>query len=77
MTSNCFGQRVSCIAPASAYMWLSSTSGYSASCTSVTTWRQSTPDSMTLAFSIEQTLFRRRRASSKAARATRAISPSV
>ena len=44
ITSNCFGQRVSCMAPASAYMWLSSTSGYSASCTSVTTWRQSTPE---------------------------------
>ena len=57
MTSNCFGQRVSCMAPASAYMWLSATSGYSAACTSVTTWRQSTPDSITLAFSIEQSLF--------------------
>ena len=57
MTSNCFGQRVSCMAPASAYMWESATSGYSAACTSVTTWRQSTPDSMTLAFSIEQSLF--------------------
>ena len=30
MTSNCLGQRVNCIAPASAYMWLSSTSEYSA-----------------------------------------------
>ncbi len=26
ITSNCFGQRTSCIAPLSAYMWLSATS---------------------------------------------------
>jgi len=35
------------------------------------------PDSITLAFSIEQTLLPRLRASSKAERATRAISLSV
>ena len=58
-------------------MWLSWTSWYSAWWTSVTTSRQRTPNSMTLAFSIEQTLFWRRRASSNAERATRAISLSV
>src|SRR6056300_662793 len=37
ITSNCLGQRVNCIAPASAYMWVSSTSEYSALWTSSTT----------------------------------------
>ena len=64
----------SCIAPLSAYMCDSSTSGYSLSCTSCTTSRHRMPDSITLAFSIEQTLLLRLRASSKADRATRAIS---
>ena len=49
----------SCIAPLSAYMWLSSTSGYSPSCISCTTSRHSTPLSITLAFSIEQSRFDR------------------
>ncbi len=41
ITSNCFGARTICIAPASASMWVSSMSSYSAACTSLTTSRQS------------------------------------
>ena len=62
------------MAQLSAYMWLSSTSLYSALCSSVTSSRHSTPLSITLAFSTEQTLLPRLRASSKATRATRTIS---
>jgi hypothetical protein len=58
MTSNCLGQRTSCMAQLSAYMWPSSTSLYSAACSAVTVWRHSTPVCMTLAFSTEVTLLR-------------------
>src|SRR6185312_10134560 len=74
MTSNCFGLRTSCIAQLSAYMCESSTSLYSVSCSFCISSRHSTPDSMTLAFSTEQTLLLRLRASSKATRPTRMIS---
>ena len=54
MTSNCLGQRTSCMPPASASMWSSFTSAYFALCVAVTTSFHSTPDFMTLRFSIEQ-----------------------
>src|SRR3990172_8422310 len=53
MTSNCFGLRTSGMAQLSAYICDNATSAYSASCSFCTSWRQSTPDSMTLAFSAE------------------------
>ena len=56
---------------------LSSTSAYSAACSAVTSSRHSTPDSITFAFSTEQTLLPRLRASSNATRATRSISQVV
>ena len=74
ITSNCFGARTSCIPPASAYIWLNSTSGYSLSCTHCTSSRHNIPDSMTFAFSIEQTLLSLFLANSNADRATRRIS---
>ena len=54
-TSNFLGARTSCMAALSTYMWVSSTSGYSAE-TSITTSRQSWLVSSTLALS---TLHRR------------------
>ena len=77
ITSNCLGQRHSCIAPASAYICESSTSEYSAWCILSTVSRHRTPDSITFAFSIEQTLLPRLLANSKADLATRSISLSV
>ena len=74
ITSNCFGARTSCMAQLSAYMWLSSTSANSWSCTHCASSRQSTPDSMTFAFSTEQTRLSRFCASSKATRQARRIS---
>ena len=74
MTSNCFGARTSCMPPASASMWVSSTSGKRAAWVAVTTSFQRTPDFITLRFSIEQTRFARTRASSKATAAMRSIS---
>ena len=74
ITSNCLGFLASCMAQLSAYMWVSSTSGYSASCRAVMVWRQSRPLSMTLAFSTLQTRPWRLRARSKATRPTRSIS---
>jgi hypothetical protein len=74
MTSNCLGQRTSCMPPASASMWVSSTSEYFALWVAVTTSFHSTPDFMTLRFSIEQTLLARVRASSKATPEMRSIS---
>ena len=55
------GARSSCMAQLSAYICDSSTSLYSAACSLVTSSRQSRPDSITLAFSQEQTLLRRLR----------------
>ena len=74
ITSNWLGERSSCMASASAYMWLSATSEYFSLCSLVASSRHSTPVCMTLAFSEEQTLFLRLRASSKATAQTRRIS---
>ena len=74
MTSNCLGQRTSCMPPASASMWLSLTSEKRALWVAVTTSFHNTPDFMTLRFSIEQTSFLRVRASSKATAEMRSIS---
>ena len=74
ITSNWLGARRSCMASASAYMWLSSTSAYFSLWSLVASSRHSTPLCMTLAFSDEQTLLRRLRASSKATAQTRRIS---
>ncbi len=74
MTSNCFGLRTSCMPPASASMCSSFTSLNSRACSAVITSFQSTPDFMTLRLSIEVTLLRRLRASSKATRPMRSIS---
>ena len=74
MTSNWLGERSSCMASASAYMWLKATSEYFSLCSLVASSRHSTPVCMTLAFSEEQTLFLRLRASSKATAQTRRIS---
>ena len=74
MTSNCFGHFTRFMPPESASWCSSLTSLYSRSCTAVTTSFHSTPDFMTLRFSIEVTLLRRLRARSKATRAMRSIS---
>ena len=74
MTSNCFGQRTSCMPPESASWCSSCTSLNSRSCTWVTTSFHKTPVFITLRFSIDVTLLRRLRASSKATRAMRSIS---
>ena len=74
ITSNWRGLRTSCMAQLSAYMWLSATSGNSRAPRAVTVWRQSRPDSITLAFSTLHIRFWRLRASSNATRATRSIS---
>src|SRR6266849_3599299 len=74
MTSNCFGQRTSCMPPASASWCSSTTSLNSRACSAPTTSCQSTPVFITLRFSMDVTLLRRLRASSKATRAMRSIS---
>ena len=58
MTSNCLGQRTSCMPPASASWCSSCTSLNSRWCSAVTTSFQSTPVFITLRFSIEVTLLR-------------------
>ena len=56
MVSNWVGARMICIAALSTYMWESSTSGYSSSCTRETTSFHSWDTSRTLDFSTEQTV---------------------
>ena len=73
-TSKAVGRSRSCIAQLSTSMCSSSMSGYSAA-SWVTTRRQSCEFSSTLALSTEVSLPRRLRASSKAMRQTRSISP--
>ena len=68
MTSNCFGAADELHAAGVGEHVGELDVGEAAPCTSVTTSCQSTPDFITLRFSIEQTRFARTRASSKATR---------
>ena len=74
ITSNRAGSRTSCIAMLSTYRCSKRTSAYSDAWSAVTVSRHSLEVSRTLALSTLATRPRRRRAASKATRATRSIS---